>query len=96
MSAELVEAGWGRVSAVLQERDFGKEICTNNVTGRAGGINVHEVFALDLRGEMEGPCSSWLCGRWEQVHGALMKAAVLKKSRSYSVLLGMQKSMTWR
>lgn len=45
---------------MLQVWDFCKEICTNNTTGRAGGINVHVLFALELMGEMERHCSSWL------------------------------------
>lgn len=45
---------------VLQVWDFCKEICTNNIEGRAGGINVQELFALELMGEMGRHGSSWL------------------------------------
>lgn len=45
---------------MLQGWDFHKEICTNNTAGRAGGINVHKLFALEVVGEMERRGSSWL------------------------------------
>lgn len=41
--------------------DFCKEICTNDITGRAGGINVHKLLTLEVMGEMEGHCCSWHC-----------------------------------